>query len=118
MQDTKSNKLSSDRLAMRISLIRNEDNHFSLDDMDSIFNNHRPNIEAVIASKLDPNGKGYADYEDLLQIIESNIADGQTAQQLASFVKQSLEFKNVDKVYYSPLFGLPPPFFRYGKKFD
>jgi hypothetical protein len=24
----------------------------------------------------------------------------------------------VDKVFYSPLFGLPPPFFRYAKKFD
>jgi hypothetical protein len=24
----------------------------------------------------------------------------------------------VDKVFYSPLFGLPPPFFKYAKKFD
>jgi hypothetical protein len=29
-----------------------------------------------------------------------------------------LEYKSVDKVYYSPLFGLPPPFFKYAKKFD
>ena len=24
----------------------------------------------------------------------------------------------MDKVFYSPLFGLPPPFFKYAKKFD
>lgn len=29
-----------------------------------------------------------------------------------------MEFKDVDKVYYSPLFGLPPPYFKYSKKFD
>ena len=34
------------------------------------------------------------------------------------FIRQSLEYKSVDKVYSSPLFGLPPPFFRYAKKFD
>ena len=33
-------------------------------------------------------------------------------------MKTSLEFKSVDKVFYSPLFGLPPPFFKYAKKFD
>lgn len=34
------------------------------------------------------------------------------------FIKSSLQFKNTDKVYYSPLFGLPYPFFKYAKKFD
>jgi len=34
------------------------------------------------------------------------------------FIKTSLEYKSVDKLYYSPLFGLPPPFFKYSKKFD
>lgn len=29
-----------------------------------------------------------------------------------------LEYKNSDKVYYSPLFGELPPFFRYAKRFD
>mmetsp|Transcript_34710 Transcript_34710/g.53252 ORF Transcript_34710/g.53252 Transcript_34710/m.53252 type:complete len:135 (+) Transcript_34710:6556-6960(+) len=33
-------------------------------------------------------------------------------------MKTGLEFKSIDKVFYSPLFGLPPPFFRYAKKFD
>jgi len=39
-------------------------------------------------------------------------------QKLIWFIKTSLEFKSVDKVYYSPLFGPPPPFFKYSKKFD
>lgn len=29
-----------------------------------------------------------------------------------------LEYKNSDKVFYSPLFGPVPPFFRYAKRFD
>lgn len=33
-------------------------------------------------------------------------------------MKTSLEYKSVDKLYYSPMFGLPPPFFKYSKKFD
>jgi hypothetical protein len=33
-------------------------------------------------------------------------------------MKSSLEYKSVDKVFYSPLFGLPPPFFKYSEKFD
>jgi len=40
------------------------------------------------------------------------------AQKLIWFIKTSLEFKSVDQVYYSPLFGLPPPFFKYSQKFD
>lgn len=31
---------------------------------------------------------------------------------------ECLEFKNQDKVYYTPLFGLPPPYFRQAKRFD
>lgn len=37
---------------------------------------------------------------------------------LINMVRGSLEFKSVDKVYYSPLFGIPPPFFKYAEKFD
>jgi len=46
------------------------------------------------------------------------VQDEYVAQKLIWFIKSSLEFKNVDKVYYSPLFGLPPPYFKYAKKFD
>jgi len=33
-------------------------------------------------------------------------------------IKETLEYKNVDSVYYSPLFGLPAPYFKYAKRFD
>lgn len=33
-------------------------------------------------------------------------------------INDHLEFKNSDSVFYSPLFGLPPPYFKYAKKFD
>lgn len=39
-------------------------------------------------------------------------------EMVKSIVKESLEYKNVDSVYYSPLFGLPAPYFKYAKRFD
>lgn len=33
-------------------------------------------------------------------------------------VNEFLDFKNSDSVYYSPLIGLPPPYFKYAKTFD
>jgi hypothetical protein len=46
------------------------------------------------------------------------VSDDYLQQKLIWFIKTSLEFKSIDKVYYSPLFGLPPPFFKYAEKFD
>ena len=40
------------------------------------------------------------------------------AQKLIWFIKKSLEYKSVYQVFYSPLFGLPPPFFKYSSRFD
>ena len=33
-------------------------------------------------------------------------------------ISEFLEFKNSDSVFYSPLFGLPPPYFKQAKSFD
>ena len=33
-------------------------------------------------------------------------------------INEFLEFKNADSVFYSPLFGLPPPYFKQAKSFD
>ena len=86
--------------------------------MNAIFNLYRPKIEHEISSKLDPTGKGYGDRDELVQIVRDTVPDDEVASKLISFVTSSLEYKSVDKVYYSPLFGLPPPFFKYAKKFD
>ena len=86
--------------------------------MNQIFNLHRPKIEQNIIQKLDPSGKGYADSDDLIEAVKGSISDEYLSQKLIWFIKSSLEFKSVDKVFYSPLFGLPPPFFKHAKKFD
>ena len=86
--------------------------------MNQIFNLHRPKIEKHICEKLDPTGKGYADADDLIGAVKSQIPDEYLSQKLIWFIKSSLEYKSVDKIFYSPLFGLPPPFFKHAKKFD
>ena len=35
-----------------------------------------------------------------------------------TLVNEVLDFKNTDCVYYSPLFGMPPPFFKHAKSYD
>ena len=120
MHESIRDTLSSDRLAMRLYLFDKDDTNqtLSVDDMNTLFNIYRPKIEKQIASKLDPEGKGYADREDLIQMVKTQVPDDYLAQKMIWFIKSSLEFKSTDKVYYSPLFGLPPPFFKYAEKFD
>ena len=60
--------------------------------------------------------KGYIDYDDVNGVIKSQFK-GDMLKTISEFVSH-LEFKNADKVFYSPLFGLPPPFFRYARRFD
>jgi hypothetical protein len=36
---------------------------------------------------------------------------------MKSFI-ENLDYKNSDKVFYSPFFGLPQPYFRYARRFD
>ena len=90
----------------------------NVDDMNDLFNTYRPKIEELISLKLDATGKGYTDRDDLVQAVKDIIPDEYLAQKLIWFIKSSLQYKSVDKVFYSPLFGLPPPFFKYAKKFD
>jgi len=51
-------------------------------------------------------------------VVKDQIPDEYLKQKLIWFIKTSLQFKSIDKVFYSPLFGLPPPFFKHGKRFD
>ena len=105
---------------MRLYLFNKDETNetLSVDEMNQIFNLHRPKIEKHICEKLDPTGKGYADADDLIGAVKSQIPDEYLSQKLIWFIKSSLEYKSVDKIFYSPLFGLPPPFFKHAKKFD
>jgi len=65
---------------------------------------------------LDEKGKGFADLDDLTQLLEQNFQEPHLS--LINKLVGDLEFKNKEKVYYSPLFGLPQPYFRFGRRFD
>ena len=67
---------------------------------------------------MDPQTKGFVELEDLQQIIEEEEDDKRIAVKMLQLVNDFLEFKNSDSVYYSPLFGLPPPYFKHAKAFD
>lgn len=73
MHENQRDALSCDRLAMRLYLIHKDETNqtLSVDDMDTLFNVHRPNIERVISQKLDPNGNGYASSQDLIDTARS-----------------------------------------------
>lgn len=73
-------------------------------------------IESSIQTKLDPLSKGHADLDDLKTLISNELNDPYKSL-LLEYVDK-LEYKNQDKVFYSPLFGLPGPFFRYAKRID
>lgn len=65
MVSSSSDRLSSDRLGMRIYLFHPDTNgpDINLHEMNAIFNNFRPNIELQIAQKLDKKSLGYVEIE-------------------------------------------------------
>ena len=69
-------------------------------------------VEDQIISELDPLAKGYVELEDLQTLVEEKVDDRKVANRLLTLINENLEFKNTDSVYYSPLFALPPPFFK------
>ena len=77
MHETKSDSLSSDRLGMRLYLVNKDESNstLSVEDMNEIFNNYRPNIEKQIKEKLDNEGKGYTDLENLITTVKEQIQD-------------------------------------------
>jgi hypothetical protein len=86
-----------------------------LSELEGLFHS-KSRIEHMITSKLDHLSKGYVDVDDFRALIQQELS-GPQLEMMTQFV-DCLEYKNSDKVYYSPLCGLPPPFFRYGRRFD
>ena len=75
-------------------------------------------VEEQITTQLDPMAKGYVELDDLQTLIEDKVNDRKIANKLLTMVNDNLEFKNSDSVYYSPLFGLPPPYFKQSKSYS
>lgn len=75
-------------------------------------------VDDAILRQLDPMAKGYVELDDLQSLIEDKVTDRKIANRLLTMVNDNLEFKNSDSVFYSPLFGLPPPYFKQSKSYS
>jgi C2 domain len=71
-----------------------------------------------VAAKLDPQCKGYAELDELVELISHKLQDPYQSM-LKQYVTSGCEYKNTEKVYYSGVLGgVLPPFFKYAKRFD
>ena len=114
MYDVKRGRITFDRLALKLMLFRKEGAEH-LSDLEVLYHNLAP-LEESIRQQLDPYLKGTADLEDLAKIVAENLRGNQ--RRLMEQNMRYLEYKNADKVFYSPLFLRPGPFFRFAKRFD
>lgn len=118
MYDAQRDGVSRDRLGLKLYLFENEHEQ-SLQELDQVFHSQaRAEIDKQIITELDSAAKGYVELEDLQQLIEDKELDKHVSTRVLTMINEFLEFKNSDCVYYSPLFGLPPPYFKHAKSFD
>lgn len=77
MHDARTDLLASDRLAMRLFLFQKDETNelLTVDDLSNIFNLYRPAIERDIVAKLDTNGKGYVDCDELVTLCKKVIGN-------------------------------------------
>ena len=96
-----------------------KDHELAMQELDTMFHDEdRAAVEEQIISQLDPMAKGYVELDDLQTLIEDKVQDRKIANKLLTLVNDNLEFKNSDSVFYSPLFALPPPYFKQSKSFS
>ena len=90
-----------------------------MDELDNMFHSaEKEVVDEHIMTQLDPMAKGYVELEDLQGLIDDKVKDQKVANRLLRTINDNLEFKNSDSVYYSPLFALPPPFFKLSNSFS
>ena len=90
-----------------------------MQELDNMFHSDdKTAVEDQILRELDPMAKGYVELEDLQSVIEDKVSDRKVSNKLLTLINDNLEFKNSDSVYYSPLFCLPPPYFKQSKSFS
>ncbi|CDW78943.1 c2 domain-containing protein 3 [Stylonychia lemnae] len=114
LYDFQREQVTPDRLGCKLYLIKKE-YETQMADSEVLFHNLQQ-IETQISTTLDPQHKGFVDYEDLIALIQKELQD--PYQSLIKALIDNMEYKNTDKIYYSPLFGPLPPFFRLVRKFD
>ena len=81
--------------------------------MDAMFNSDEVKVlEQHVCREFDPANRGYVELDDLTQAIEDHVTDKRVALKLNTITAEHLEYRNTDSVFYSPLLGLPAPYFR------
>lgn len=139
LYDLERDQVSRDRLALKLYLLDQgksfvsdhrvsnpvllsllgTDDEETVSDLEKLFHDEdRPEVEEAIVRQLDPMAKGYVELEDLQTLIEDKVTDRKVANKLLTMVNENLEFKNSDSVFYSPLFCLPPPYFKQSKSYS
>lgn len=86
-----------------------------MSDLEVLFHNIS-DIEKAVVDQLDNQIKGHVELDDLVGEVTKHL-QSPYSDLLINYI-QTLEYKNTDKIFYSPLIGSLPPFFRYAKRFD
>ena len=62
---------------MRLYLFNKDETNetLTIDNLEQLFNLYRSKIEESISKKLDLHGKGYADEDDLIQVVKDHVPD-------------------------------------------
>jgi hypothetical protein len=55
--------------------------------------------------------------DELVELAQAKLQDPYLSM-LKSYISEGLEYKSTNKVYYSPLVGTLPPFFKYVHRFE
>jgi Ca2+-binding EF-hand superfamily protein len=74
-------------------------------------------IDQGLMQQLDKDGRGYVELDELVELVEAKLQDPYLTM-MKNYIQEGLEYKSSDKVYYSPLLGSLPPFFKYVQRFE
>lgn len=113
MQECSDEKITQDRLGLKLMLMKGDT---SCDDLHALFIKLR-GVEDKILSEIDINYKGTIERDELMSIAEE-VIDDEYFMNLFTGLAKYCENKNEEKIYYSPLFNLMPPYYKYARRLD
>ena len=67
---------------------------------------------------VQPRPEGYVELDDLTTAVENRITERRVQVRLNALIAENLEYRNTDAVFYSPLLGLPQPYFRHAGQIE
>ena len=114
--NNENDKIYADRLGMSIMLIKNEYKGHK-EDLEKMFFTLHNETQKIILDEFDLNLKGHLDIDDLKKAIDHSFKNKNEIDLVYRYL-YLLELKNPDSTYYSPLFNVLPPFFKYARRID